>query len=107
MLDSTFFLLCIFAIICATIVCITFIAYKRHSNNIEDNIEVSERYYPDDFISLGNYYINTSYIKSIYLSNENYTVTIYMEDTSYFWDFEEEDKYYNYIDYLNQNINIL
>lgn len=105
MLDSALFLLCISVIICTIIICITVVAYKRHSNNIEDNIEVSE-YYPDDFIFLGNYYINIYDIESIYLDNENWRITIDTGKSQYEWDFDDDSEYYQYINHLDTILNI-
>lgn len=97
-----FFLPCISIIICVIIVCITFITYKRYQNNTEDNIEVSEPYYPNDFIRLGDYYINIYDIESIYLSNDNWSIIINTEKSRYNWDFNDEIEYDDYVAYLNK-----
>lgn len=106
MLNSMFFLPCVSFIICVIIVCITFIAYKRHSNNTEDNTEISEPYYPNDFIRLGNNYINIYDIECIYLDDENRRVTIDTERSQYEWDFDDDSEYYQYINHLNNILNI-
>lgn len=106
MLDSMFFLPCVSVIIYVIIVCIIFITYKRYSNNTENNIEVSEPYYPNYFICLGNYYINIYDIESIYLDNEAWRVTIDTEKSQYEWDFNDDSEYFQYVNHLNTILNI-
>lgn len=101
MLDSMFFLLYVSIIICVIIICITFIAYKRHSNNTEDNTEISEPYYSDDFISLGNYYISIDSIESFYLNKAERYVNIQTSDHTYTNKFDTDEEYDNYINYLD------
>lgn len=101
MLDSTLFLLCISFIICVIIVCITFIKYKHYQNNIEDNIEISEHYYPDDFIFLGNYYISIDSIESFYLNRTEHYVNIQTSDNVYTNKFDTDEEYDNYVNYLD------
>lgn len=106
MLDSMFFLPCVSVIICVIVICITFIAHKRHSNNIENNTEISEPYYPNDFIRLGNYYINIYDIECIYLDDEDRRVTIDTEKSQYEWDFDNDSEYFQYVNHLNTILNI-
>lgn len=105
MLDSMFFLPCICIIICVIIVCFTFIKYKRHQNkaedNIENSIEVSDPYYPDDFIFLGNYYISIDSIESFYLNRNEHYVNIQTSDRVYTNIFDTDEEYDNYVNYLN------
>lgn len=101
MLDSMFFLPCVSVIICVIIVCITFITYKHHQNNIKDNIEVSEPYYPDDFIFLGNYYISIDSIESFYLNRTEHYVNIQTSDHVYTNKFDTDEEYDNYVNYLD------
>lgn len=96
-----FFPPCISVIICVIIVCITFIAYKRYSNNTEDNTEISEPYYPDDFIFLGNYYISIDSIESFYLNRTEHYVNIQTSDHVYTNKFDTDEEYDNYVNYLN------